>query len=451
MFNGEPEILQIIGGKSLSGEVVISGSKNASLPIMAATLLAKGDFTLTNIPNLADVQVFNALLEDLGCKTNFSDSRCYIDTGSLCNIPLNPELIGKMRASVLVMGPLLARFKEVTIPLPGGCSLGPRPIDFHLEGLKKLGAKTVDLNGSIALTAVNGLHGDMIELPFPSVGATENLMMAASLADGTTVIENCAREPEIVDLAEFLNSMGAEIGGAGTGTITIRGVNELNPVNYRVIPDRIETASYLLAGLITGGEITCLSASPWHLPVILDKLEESGCELTIDSEKIGIKSPSKPNSIGIKTTPFPGFATDVQPMIMAAMTVADGQSIFLDTIFQSRYNQVSELTKMGAEIEIKGRVAIVNGVENLHGCDVIAPDIRASMALVIAGLKAEGETHIKNLGHLIRGYENPVEKLSNLGADLRIVDETQKKTIIEAQPDDMIIPQDDNDPPVIST
>ncbi|MBU1024365.1 UDP-N-acetylglucosamine 1-carboxyvinyltransferase, partial [bacterium] len=325
-------------------------------------------------------------------------------------------------------------------------------IDFHLEGLKKLGAKAKDINGSISLTAVNGLRGEMIELPFPSVGATENLMMAATLADGTTVMENCAREPEIVDLAEFLNSMGAEISGAGTSTITIRGVPELHPVNYRIIPDRIETASYLIAGLMTGGDVTCLNASPWHLPVILDKLEETGCELIIDSEKIGIKSPPRPKSIGIKTCPFPGFATDVQPMIMAAMTVADGQSIFLDTIFENRYNQVSELTKMGADIDVKGRVALVNGVKDLNGCEVIAVDIRASMALVIAGLKADGETRIRNLGHLIRGYENPVEKLSNLGADLRIVDENTEKSQTSVQSEEVKkIIQNESDPPVIPT
>lgn len=458
--NGESQILSITGGNRLSGEVVISGSKNATLPIMAASLLAKGDFTLTNIPNLADVRVFKEVLKDLGCVTDFNTGRCYIDTNSLGNNVLNPDLIGRMRASVLVMGPLLARFNEVTVPLPGGCSLGPRPIDYHLFGFKLLGAEISDINGTISLYAPKGLRGTIIDLPFPSVGATENLMMAATLAKGMTVIENAAREPEIVDLAEFLNMMGAEINGAGTRSITIRGVNDLHSVNYSVIPDRIETASFLMAGLITGGDVTCVNASPWHLPVILEKLEEAGCELIIDTEKVGIKSPPRPKSVGAKTTPYPGFATDVQPMLMAAMTIADGENIFMDTIFENRFNQIKELIKMGADIEFNGRVALVRGIDNLTGCDVAAPDIRAAMALVIAGLKADGETRISNLEHLLRGYENPVEKLTALGADLKITEETLDTKTDTTQPDKTPVsdeatvsehPQSDDDSPVVST
>lgn len=428
MLNGESKILRITGGKRLSGEVVISGSKNASLPIMAATLLAKGDFTLSNIPNLADVRIFSDVLKGLGCETEYGSGRFFIETSCLGNTILDPDLIGKMRASVLVIGPLLARFNEASVPLPGGCSLGPRPIDYHLFGFKKLGAEIKEGNGTIEVFAPNGLRGANIELPFPSVGATENIMMAASLARGTTVIENAAREPEIVDLAEFLNCMGAEIFSAGTGSITIRGVSKLNPVNYRVIPDRIETASYLMAGLITGGEVTCAKASPWHLPIILDKLEEAGCALIIENDKVGIKAPRRPKSVGVKTSPYPGFATDIQPMLMAAMTVSDGENIFLDTIFENRFNQVKELLKMGADITFKGRVALVKGTDKLVGCEVLAPDIRASMALLIAGLKADGETRIRNLGHLFRGYENPIEKLQSIGAEVEIIEETSHKS-----------------------
>jgi UDP-N-acetylglucosamine 1-carboxyvinyltransferase len=431
VLNGDTQILKITGGQRLSGEVPISGSKNASLPIMAATILASGDFTLSNVPHLADVRIFCTVLRDIGCEASFENGRLFIETTHLENQPLNPDLIGKMRASVLVMGPLLTRFHHVVVPMPGGCSLGPRPIDFHLRGFEALGAKIVEVNGAIELQAHDGLAGGVCEFPFPSVGATENVMMAAVCAKGTTIIENAAREPEIVDLADFLNRMGAEIHGAGSSSIVIRGVHDLYPVNYRIIPDRIETASYLMAGLITGSEITCTNASPWHLPVILDKLDEAGCELVISDDRIGIKPLPRPRSVGVKTSPYPGFATDVQPMLMAAMTIADGENIFMDTIFENRFNQIPELQKLGADITVKGRVALVKGKDKIQGCEVNAPDIRASMALVIAALQAEGQTSIKNLGHLFRGYEKPVEKLRGLGAEVEIADEAKGNPSIE--------------------
>jgi UDP-N-acetylglucosamine 1-carboxyvinyltransferase len=418
--NGGNEILRIIGGKPLKGNVEISGSKNSSLPIMAATLLAEGDFTISNVPDLADVRVFAEVLRCLGCKCDYDSGLFHVENSKMNDGAPDPELVGRMRASVLVMGPLLARFGEIRVPLPGGCSLGPRPIDFHIDGLKKLGAAIVDMNGCISLQAPHGLKGTTIELPFPSVGATENLLMAASLACGTTVIENAACEPEISDLANFLIQMGAKIKGAGTPSITIRGASSLHPVNYDVIPDRIEAASYLMAGLITGGEITCTKASPFHLTAVLDKLEEAGSEITIGNNEIGIKPLKRPRSVGVKTAPYPGFATDVQPMLMAAMSVADGENIFMDTIFSNRYNQVIELRKLGAEIDVKNRVALVKGKDKLTAAEVLAPDIRASMAIVIAALKAEGETRIGCLGHLFRGYEKPIEKLRGIGADVSI-------------------------------
>jgi len=426
--NSGNEILKIIGGKPLKGEIIISGSKNASLPIMAATLLTKGDFMLSNVPNLADVRVFAEVLKGLGCQYTYNSGRLFIENCDLANLALDSELVGRMRASVLVMGPLLARFGEIRVPLPGGCSLGPRPIDFHIDGFRKLGAEVHDTNGAIEVCVPNGLRGTTIELPFPSVGATENLMMAATLALGTTVIENAAREPEIVDLANFLIQMGAQINGAGTSTITIRSASDLHPVNYQVIPDRIETASYLMAGLITGGEITCVKASPYHLAVIIEKLEEAGCRILISDSSIGIKAPSRPISVGVKTAPYPGFATDVQPMLMAAMTVAKGENILMDMIFTNRFNQVAELQKLGADIQVNGHIALVRGRPGLRGCDVVAPDIRASMAIVIAGLKADGETRISTLGHLFRGYENPIEKLRRLGAEVYLEQGTEKES-----------------------
>jgi UDP-N-acetylglucosamine 1-carboxyvinyltransferase len=426
--NGGNEILRIVGGKPLTGEVVISGSKNASLPIMAATLLTKGDFVLSNVPDLADVRVFAEVLRGLGCKSSYDTGRFYIENSSLANLALDSELVGRMRASVLVMGPLLARFGEIKVPLPGGCSLGPRPIDFHLKGFEQLGAEVVDTNGAIEVRVPNGFRGTTIELPFPSVGATENLMMSATLAIGTTVIENAAREPEIADLANFLIQMGAQINGAGTSTITIRGASTLCPVNYHVIPDRIETASYLMAGLITGGEITCVKASPYHLAAIIEKLEEAGCRIRISDSTIGIKAPKRPISVGVKTAPYPGFATDIQPMLMAAMTTSKGKNIFMDTIFSNRFNQVAELKKLGADIVVKNHVALVRGRPGLRGCDVVAPDIRASMAIVIAGLKADGETRIGSLGHLFRGYENPINKLRDLGAEVYLEQGKEKES-----------------------
>lgn len=421
MINNGNEILKIIGGRPLHGVVEISGSKNASLPIMAATLLTKGDFTLSNVPDLADVRVFAEVLKGIGCKYTFENGKFYIENSSLANLELNADLVGRMRASVLVMGPLLARFGEVRVPLPGGCSLGPRPIDFHIDGFKKLGAEVKEIDGAIDIRVAGGLRGTTIELQFPSVGATENLMMAATLALGTTVIENAAREPEIVDLANFLNLMGASITGAGTSTITIRGSSNLNPVNYQIIPDRIETASYLMAGLITGGEVTCVKSSPYHLSSIIEKLEEAGCQITISDSSIGIKAPQRPICVGVKTAPYPGFATDVQPMLMAAMTIAKGKNIFMDRIFSNRFNQVPELKKLGADITVKNHVALVRGRPRLRGNKVVAPDIRASMAIVIAGLKADGETIVTSLGHLFRGYEKPIEKLRSLGAEISLV------------------------------
>ena len=420
MDNGGNEILRIVGGKPLHGVVEISGSKNASLPIMAATLLAKGDFIISNVPDLADVRVFSEVLKCLGCRCNYNSAQIFIENSNLTDGAPDPELVGRMRASVLVMGPLLARFGEIRVPLPGGCSLGPRPIDFHIEGFKKLGAEIIDMNGSLSLCAPKGLKGAIITLPFPSVGATENLIMAAALASGTTIIENAACEPEISDLANFLTKMGAKIRGAGTPSITIRGASSLHPADYQVIPDRIETASYLMAGLITGGEVTCTKASPFHLSAVIDKLEEAGCEIEISDSEVGIDPPKRPKSVGVKTAPYPGFATDVQPMLMAAMSIADGENIFMDTIFTNRFNQVNELRKLGAEIDVINRVALVKGRDKLKAAEVVAPDIRASMAIVIAALKAEGETRIGSLGHLFRGYEKPIEKLRALGADVSL-------------------------------
>jgi len=408
----------IHGGEKLSGEVEISGSKNASLPCIVATLLTEEPCLLHNVPQLEDVKTICSLLKVLGKKIKLKKNTLFIKSGGNLH-PFAPyELVSKMRASILVMGPLLARMKKAKVSLPGGCAIGSRPINLHLQGLTQLGAIITLEEGYVILTA-NKLDGTKIVFDFPSVGATENLLMAASLAEGKTVIENAACEPEIVDLANFLNKMGASISGAGTRTIEIFGVNELRGAEHTIIPDRIETGTFLLAGAITGGKITLHKIISEHLGIVLTKLGEVGAKINLNGQSLSVIGDKEIKPVDIETLPYPGFPTDMQAQWMTLMSMAKGKSIIRETIFENRFLHVGELQRMGAKIEVKGNTAIVEGVEHLSGAEVKATDLRASAGLVLAGLIARGKTEINDIYHLERGYKNIVPKLQNLGARIK--------------------------------
>ncbi|MFH1675487.1 MAG: UDP-N-acetylglucosamine 1-carboxyvinyltransferase [bacterium] len=413
--------LEIKGGNRLDGEVRVSGSKNACLPIMAATLLTNGVCVLDNVPRLSDVFTLSDVLRSLGAVVEWTgDHTLQVDTSRVSFLEPDPNLIKRMRASVLVLGPMLARFGQCVIPLPGGCSLGKRPIDLHLSGMEKLGAIVRDFDHSVNVFLPPGrkLTGTTIKLGFPSVGATENLMMAAAMADGTTVIENAAREPEISDLGDFLSTMGARVIGAGESTITVIGINELRPAKHKVIPDRIEAATYLLAAAITSGKIKLFDINPAHMTATLEKLALTGCRITTDTSSVILEAPDVIRPTDIRTLPYPGFSTDVQPPFMALMTKAAGESLFVEKIFERRFLASEELKRMGADIRVLENCALVNGGKRLRGCEVNAPDIRAAAAILIAALWADGTTYLKGLHHLFRGYENPIEKLNSLGAHI---------------------------------
>ena len=416
----------VTGGRKLSGEVRISGAKNSVLPIIVATLLAEGRCVLEDVPRLADVQIIKDVLESLGADITFTDNTMEVDGAPVNKVQAPIEYIKKMRASVLIMGPLLARFGRAVLSLPGGCAIGARPIDLHLKGLEVLGASIQIRDDEVVAEVPGGrLKGDRIFLRVPSVGATENLMMAASLAEGVTVIENAAEEPEIVDLANFLNAMGADVRGAGTGVIRITGVEHLHGANHTIIPDRIEAGSYLLAGAITGSTVRVTNCIADHLRPVLDKIVESGATIEVDevANTVTVHGAEHIHPVDVKTLPYPGFPTDMQSQFMAYMTVADGTCQFTETIFENRFMHVDELRKMGANIQAEGRNAFITGVPKLHGAAVRATDLRAGAALIIAGLVAEGETTVSDLYHLDRGYEDLIGKFQSLGADIRRIDD----------------------------
>lgn len=428
---GRREVDKIIvtGGRRLSGEVRISGAKNAVLPIIAATLLSEGRCVLEDVPRLADVQIIKDVLLSLGAEITFQDNTMEINGAPVDKVQAPVEYIKKMRASVLIMGPLLARFGRAVLSLPGGCAIGARPIDLHLKGLETLGAAIQIRDDEVVAEVPGGgrLKGERIFLRVPSVGATENLMMAASLAEGTTVIENAAEEPEIVDLANFLNAMGADVRGAGTNVIRINGVERLHGAEHTIIPDRIEAGSYLLAGAITGSTVRVTNCIADHLRPVLDKIVESGSVIEVDevANAVTVHGTDKILPVDIKTLPYPGFPTDMQSQFMAYLTLAEGTSQVTETIFENRFMHVEELRKLGANIQTEGRNAFVNGVAKLHGASVRATDLRAGAALIIAGLAAEGETTIGDLYHLDRGYEDLIGKFQSLGADIRRFDDGQ--------------------------
>ncbi|NLY09163.1 MAG: UDP-N-acetylglucosamine 1-carboxyvinyltransferase [Tissierellia bacterium] len=403
----------------LKGTVRISGAKNAALPIMAASLLGTEDIVLEDVPQLKDVEIMCEVLKSLGAEVKQLDpNTLLINSNGLNNYVTGYELMSKMRASFLVMGPLLGRLGKTENALPGGCKIGTRPIDLHLKGFKAMGAETVLADGMVSAHA-NKLSGATIYLDFPSVGATENIMMAAVLADGETIIENAAMEPEIVDLSNFLRKLGAKVSGAGTSTIRIKGVKKLGGAKHTIIPDRIEAGTFMVAAAITGGDLEILNVIPSHMKPIIAKLGEAGCTIDEDYESLRVIGTPMLNSVDVKTLPYPGFPTDMQAQFMALMTKCNGISIAMETVFENRFMHVEQLQKMGANIQVDGRSAIVNGGKTLHGADVYASDLRAGAALILAGLVAEGETSIYDVYHIDRGYENIIDKFLSLGAKMR--------------------------------
>ena len=420
------EKLIIQGGHRLEGRVRVSSAKNAVLPIIAATMLASTPSTLVEIPKLADVKTICAVIESLGVKVTFDPEadEIHFDASRIEATEALAELVRKMRASFLVMGPLLARKGEAKIALPGGCAIGSRPIDLHLKAFEALGCEIEITDDYVRAVAPEGLKGNQIYLDFPSVGATENVIMAASMAAGKTIIENAAEEPEIVDLATYLNSMGANIKGAGTNVIRIEGVPELKGAVHTVIPDRIEAGTYLIAAAMAGGDVYVENALSEHLKPVVAKLKEAGVHVEEDVDGIRVISDGTGmKAVDIKTLPYPGFPTDMQAQFMAFTTICQGTSTVTETVFENRFMHVAELRRMGAHIDIEERKAIVEGVAGLHGAEVKATDLRAGAALVCAGLCAEGQTKVSNLHHIDRGYDNLVSKLEKLGAHIVRVDE----------------------------
>lgn len=412
------EKIIIKGGKKLSGSVKISGSKNAVLPIIIASILAEGKSIIYDVPDLTDVHILIDILTELGAVVDFKDNVFKIDTEGINSWEASYESINKMRASVLVMGPLLAKFGRVRVAMPGGCAIGTRPIDLHLKGFESLGAKISLEQGFVSAISDNGLKAGKIYLDFPSVGATENIMMAALLAEGTTTIENAAEEPEIVDLANFLNSMGGNVKGAGTNVIKITGVSKLKGAEHTVIPDRIEAGTYLVAGAVTGSCITIENVISHHIKPVIAKLRECGVVIEENDSSLIIKNIDKIKATDIKTMPYPGFPTDMQSIFSVLMCVSEGTSIVTETVFENRFMHVNELKRMGASIKIDGKSAVIEGVKKLSGCDVKATDLRAGASLILAGLICEGKTEVHDVYHVFRGYENIVEKFQKLGADI---------------------------------
>jgi len=412
--------LIIEGNGPLNGDVVISGAKNAALPIMAATLLTASPCYIDNIPGLRDIDTMAALLKGMGVLINANKGGLTIDAGSLSSMEAPYEMVKTMRASVLVLGPLIARWGKAVVSLPGGCSIGARPIDLHLNGLKKMGAE-IELKGGYVYASAKRLKGCHLYLDIITVTGTENLMMAATLATGQTIIENAAKEPEVLDLANMLNSMGAKISGAGTNIITIDGVDELKSTSYSVMPDRIEAATYIAAAAMTKGSVNIIGSPLHEMEGILYKFKEAGISINIDKNRLCIEPSSFIMNTNIKTLPYPGFPTDMQAQFMAMMCLAKGTSIITEAIFENRFMHISELKRMGADIEVRGNTAIVRGVEKLSGAPVMATDLRASASLVLAGLAAKGTTSVLRIYHLDRGYERMEEKLLGLGAKIKRV------------------------------
>lgn len=415
--------LIIEGGVPLHGEVIVSGAKNAALPILCAGLLAETPFTLTGVPELRDVASTLKLLDTMGVKVSKDGDQVTLDASDVASFEATYDMVKTMRASILVLGPLLARFGTARVSLPGGCAIGSRPVDLHIKGLQAMGAAMHITHGYIQASTLHlpnrRLQGAKYYMDMVTVTGTENLMMAAALAQGTTVLENAAKEPEVVDLAECLNKMGAKITGAGTDTITIEGVERLTGAQHHVVCDRIEAGTYMVAAAMTGGEVTLKNARADLLEAVIEKLREAGATISHDSNSITVKSDGNLKAVNVRTAPHPAFPTDMQAQFMAMNTVAEGVCTVIETIFENRFMHVQELQRMGANIDVQGNTAMVQGVSALEGASVMATDLRASAGLVLAGLVAEGETVIDRIYHLDRGYEKLEEKLNQLGAKVR--------------------------------
>lgn len=414
--------LIIKGGNKLKGEVRVSGSKNAALPIFVSTILAPGINEISNVPFLRDINTTIKVLESLGASVEGNGNIVKIDSSGINSYEATYDLVKTMRASVLVLGPLLAKFGKARVSLPGGCAIGARPINLHLKGLQALGAEITLEHGYVEAKAKQ-LKGGRINFDISTVGGTEHMMMAAATAKGETVLENAAREPEIVDLGNILNRMGARIEGAGTDTIRIQGVSELSPTSYEVMPDRIEAGTFMIAAAITGGDIKISGMKLEHLDALVFKLQDAGAEITSRDNMVIVKAPKKIKSVNIKTRPYPGFPTDMQAQFMALMCLADGASVISENIFENRFMHVSELLRFGADITVEGNTATVKGVKKLSGAPVMATDLRASASLILAGLAADNVTEVSRIYHLDRGYESIEKKLAGLGADIQRVKE----------------------------
>ncbi|OIK10645.1 UDP-N-acetylglucosamine 1-carboxyvinyltransferase [Bacillus sp. MUM 116] len=418
------EKIIVRGGQRLYGTVKVEGAKNAVLPVIAATLLASdGKSVIRDVPTLSDVYTINEVLRNLNADVVFENNTVFVDASRVLKEEAPFEYVRKMRASVLVMGSLLARNGRARVALPGGCAIGSRPIDQHLKGFEAMGAKVKVGNGFIEAEVDGRLKGAKIYLDFPSVGATENIMMAATLAVGTTIIENVAKEPEIVDLANFLNKMGAKVRGAGTGTLRIEGVDRLFGADHNIIPDRIEAGTFMVAAAITGGNVLVRGAVPEHLSSLIAKMEEMGVTIVEEFDGVRVIGPENLKAVDIKTMPHPGFPTDMQSQMMALLLRAEGTSMITETVFENRFMHVEEFRRMNADIKIEGRSVILNGLSNLQGAEVSATDLRAAAALILTGLVADGVTRVTELKHLDRGYVDFHEKLAVLGADIERVKE----------------------------
>ena len=407
------------GGRTLQGEIVISGSKNASLPIIAASILNKGITKLYNVPNIHDTQMMFEILKKLGCKIKRNNGKIIIDSRNIRCYEISEDLMRQMRSSVTIVGALIGRYKKGVFTYPGGCDIGARPIDLHLKAFRELGINIEEESGYINCNC-DKIIASEISLDFPSVGATENAMLASVLAEGKTVITNAAMEPEIIDLQNFLNKMGAKVEGAGTNIVTIEGVEKLKDVSYKIMPDRIEAGTFLCATAITGGNVRLKSIIPEHLTPVLHKLEECGCKLNLKKDEIAIQGPKKLKAIDIKTMPYPGFPTDMQSIFTSILTIAKGTSIVIENIFENRFKYTNELKRMGAKITIEGKTAVIKGVRRLSKANVKATDLRGGASLVIAALNAKGKTKIEDIEYILRGYENFDKKLKSIGARITL-------------------------------
>ena len=429
------DTIVIHGGRSLHGEVCVGGAKNAALPLLFASLLTEDECRLSRMPGVVDIRTALRLLNEIGVSTDWlSDSTVTLSARTIQHLEAPYDLVKTMRASFLVLGPLLARFGKARVSTPGGCAIGTRPVDIHLEGFKQLGASIRIQEGYVEATA-KCLHGADIVLEFPSVGATENLMMAATLAQGTTRLENVAREPEIADLAKLLNAMGAQVSGAGSNIITIEGVPRLHGAEHAVIPDRVEAGTFLIAGAITSGDVFVRNAQADHLDAFLQKIRATGIQICVEQDGIWLKGEGRPSNVDVTTWPYPGFPTDLQAQMMALLTIGQGRSLITETVFENRFMHVQELARLGADIHIRGNTAAVNGTAFLSGAPVMATDLRASVSLILAGLAAQGKTEISRVYHLDRGYEKIEHKLSQLGADIQRIpaEKSEAKAALERE------------------